>query len=440
MNTNARWNRSSTCVGASLLAGWIAVSGNAAAAETPSLDEMWRVIQEQQKVIEDLRTKLAATEGKVRETVENVEATAEAVEQASVQRQETGGHRTTVGGYGELHYNRLDDDRDTVDGDDSISNTDFHRFVIYLGHEFTDRLRFFSELEIEHAFVSVEDAAAGEVELEQAWVEYNASEHHRVRAGVDVLPVGILNTRHEPDTFYGVERNPVESEIIPSTWWEAGVGVSGDVAPGWNYSVVVHSGLEMETAGTDAFRPHEGVRKVSEVADQAIAFTGQLRYTSMPGLEVGISGDYEADVTGTADDIDISGTLFEGHVDWKHASGFGLRALYARWDFGDDHGFDPAAINADTLAGWYVEPAYRFALPRAMLGEAGVFARYSQWDQGNGLDEPVFRFTRYGQFVVGFNWWPHANLAFKFDAQWENAGQSADRIMDGFNLGMAYQF
>lgn len=440
MNAIRRTAAKSTAM-ASLVVLAIAMSGNPAAAETPSLDEMWRVIQEQQKVIEDLRVRLAATEGRVKDTAENVEATAQAVEQVSVGREErAGGHRTTIGGYGELHYNHLDDDHDTVDGDDSISSTDFHRFVIYLGHEFTDRLRFFSELEVEHAFVSVEDAAAGEVELEQAWVEFNVNERHRIQAGVDVLPVGILNTRHEPNTFYGVERNPVESEIIPATWWEAGVGAHGEVAPGWNYALIVHSGLEMETDGTDAFRPHEGVKKVSEVGDQAIAIAGQLRYTGAPGLEVGISGDYESDVTGTADDFDISATLFEAHVDWRHRSGFGLRALYARWDFGDDRGLDPAVINADTLAGWYVEPAYRFTLPGSLLGEAGVYARYSRWDQGNELDEPFFRYTQYQQFDIGFNWWPHANLAFKFDAQWEDADQSVDRLMDGINVGMAYQY
>src|SRR3990170_3373667 len=45
------------------------------------------------------------------------------------------GTTTTIGGYGELHYNNLD----------SKNEIDFHRFVVFFGHRFTDRIRFFSE-------------------------------------------------------------------------------------------------------------------------------------------------------------------------------------------------------------------------------------------------------------------------------------------------------
>jgi hypothetical protein len=42
--------------------------------------------------------------------------------------------------------------------------------------------------------------------------------------------------------------------------------------------------------------------------------------------------------------------------------------------------------------------------------------------------------------VIGFNWWPHNNLVFKFDYQWEDADGNVDALRDGFNLGMGYQF
>ena len=41
-----------------------------------------------------------------------------------------------------------------------------------------------------------------------------------------LVPVGFLNEVHEPPTFYGVERNPVEKNVIPTTWWEGGIGIS----------------------------------------------------------------------------------------------------------------------------------------------------------------------------------------------------------------------
>lgn len=414
-------------------------SVHATATAAPSLEQIWELVQAQQKTIADLQSRLARAEGKAVETTAQIEATAAVVEQVSLAP--TAKHsRTTVGGYGELHYNNLDDDREDVGGDDSLSRADFHRFIIFLGHEFNDRLRFFSELEVEHALVAGDGSSDGEVELEQAWMELDLSTSHHLRAGVDILPVGIINTTHEPNTFYGVERNRVETEIIPATWWEAGLALRGELAPGWNYDAVLHSGLAAPTTGDDPFRPRSGRLKVSEADDQDAAFTGRVRYTGIPGLEAGLSAQYQRDYTGTADDVDMDATLLEAHVDWKHRSGFGLRALYARWDLGRDGGVDPGMVNADDLAGWYVEPAWRLPLPGDVLGEIGVFARYSEWDERNRLPAPDFRYEEYQQFALGFNWWPHPNVALKFDVQWEDADGNVDQTLDGINVGLGYQF
>ena len=102
---------------------------------------------------------------------------------------------------------------------------------------------FFSELEIEHGVAG--ESQVGEVEVEQAFVEFDLNDRHTARAGVALLPVGIINETHEPTTFYGVERNPVENNIIPATWWAGGVGLSGEIAPGWGYDVVLHEGLRV---------------------------------------------------------------------------------------------------------------------------------------------------------------------------------------------------
>ena len=100
----------------------------------------------------------------------------------------------------------------------------------------------------------------------------------------------------------------------------------------------------------------------------------------------------------------------------------------------------PGAVNADDLAGWYVEPAWRFRLPLEMLGELGIFARYSEWDERNRLPEPDFRYEEFQQLALGFNWWPHPNVVLKFDAQWEDADGQVDQTLDGINLGIGYQF
>lgn len=425
-----------------LTLGLMILGISTAYAAAPDSEEMWKIIQQQQKLIQQLQQKLEqtdqkveVTEQKVEETAQEVEAAAEAFETVSTSSGSGWWEKTTIGGYGELHYNNLSDDNDTVGGDDARNRVDFHRFVLYFGHEFNDRLRFFSEFELEHALAG--EGQPGEVELEQAWVELDFNESHSVRAGLDIIPIGIVSYTHEPNTFYGVERNRVETEIIPSTWWEAGINFRGEAAPGWNYDLVAHGGLLSPTTGSSTLRPRSGRSKVAQADDQDIAFTGRLLYTGMPGLELGVSGQYQADMTGTADNFDVDATLFETHVDYKHNSGLGLRALYARWDIGAPTGI---TFTQDNLDGFYIEPAYRFKAPGVIPGEIGVFARYSEWDERGQGNVPDGTYVQFESWNVGMNWWPHQKVALKFDYQNESGDNRADAIRDGFNLGIGYQF
>ena len=111
---------------------------------------------------------------------------------------------------------------------------DFHRFVLLVTHTFSPRIRFVGELELEHAFVEgLEDA--GELELEQAYVDFLLDRSFNVRAGMMLMPIGIINERHEPPVYYGVERPFIDTVIIPTTWFEVGAGVHGEIGRGWRY-------------------------------------------------------------------------------------------------------------------------------------------------------------------------------------------------------------
>ncbi|MBT7377507.1 MAG: hypothetical protein HN820_05060, partial [Candidatus Marinimicrobia bacterium] len=54
-----------------------------------------------------------------------------------------------IGGYGELHWNKAYD----IDGNETSNKLDFHRFIIYYGHNWTEEWSFKSELELEHNIV-----------------------------------------------------------------------------------------------------------------------------------------------------------------------------------------------------------------------------------------------------------------------------------------------
>ncbi|MEW5756689.1 MAG: porin [Pseudomonadota bacterium] len=316
---------------------------------------------------------------------------------------------TTVGGYGELLYNNLD----------SKKEMDFHRFVLFFNHDFSNRIRLFSELELEHALAA--DGKKGEVELEQAYVDFQLDDAHAIKGGLFLVPVGMLNETHEPPTFYGVERNSVENAIVPSTWWEAGVGLHGDVAPGLGYDLALTSGLNVAASGADAYNIRKGRQKVSYAKADDLAYTARLKWTGMPGVEIAGSLFYQDDLSQTGTDTLEGGLLTEVHAIVQQGP-FGVRALYARWDL---DGSGPKAVGADEQFGWYLEPSFR------VNGQFGVFARYSAWDTKAGSSAD----TETKQASIGFNYWPHENVVVKADYQNETG-----KANDGFNLGIGYQF
>ncbi len=396
------------------------------AQEMPSAAEMWEIIKKQQEQISALERKLGSTEQvaaenkqKVEETEMMVEATVAAIEENIDATGSGSSSSTSLGGYAELHYNGGEADE-----------IDFHRFVIFMGHEFNDRMRFFSELEVEHSIAG--EGKVGEIELEQAFVEFDLTENTTSSVGLQLVPVGILNETHEPPTFYGVERNAVEKNIIPATWWEAGVKFTGKLGENLQYDAMVHSGLATPTTGGNAFLIRKGRQKVGKAMWKNTAFTGRLSWIPVAGVNLGASIQYQDDLTQTA--APTSATLIEGHADIRHQitpdSQLGLRALYAQWNLDS---MEAELVGRDVQRGWYIEPSYKYSFGN---GQAiGVFTRYSSFDNnaGNSLE------TANKQTSFGVNYWPHQDIALKADYQIDN---NADETKDDnrINLGVGVQF
>lgn len=408
-----------------ILALTIAFAVPAAAQQAPpSMEELWEIVQRQQAEIEELKRQLGATRDEVADTTDKVTATEAQLEATGdfLDSFDAGSGAlagTSIGGYGELHYNNLDAD----DPAEDVDQVDLHRFVLFVGHEFSDNIRFFSELEVEHSLAG--DGAPGEVELEQAYVDFALNDTTSAQAGLFLLPLGILNETHEPTTFYGVERNDVESIIIPSTWWEAGAGLKGRFDNGLSWDFALHSGLAMPTAGGSAFRVRSGRQKVAEALASDPAYTARVRYTGMPGLELSASYQYQSDPSQVVGDGLDDGHLFTTHAVYQ-AGDFGLRALYGGWKF---NGAAVEAAGADDQDGWYVEPSYR-------LNESfGLYARYEDLDGARDQD----RFT---QYEAGFNYWPVPGVVLKMDVRSRDYSEAAlaGSDFDGFDLGLGYAF
>jgi hypothetical protein len=348
--------------------------------------------------------------------------------------------RTTVGGYGELHYNNFSGDvpaGSTRDKDE----IDFHRFVLFFEHRFNDWISFKSELEIEHS--NTENAGA--VELEQAYLDFNFNDKVNAKAGIFLMPLGFINETHEPPTFYGVERNVVETRIIPTTWWEAGASLYGELAPGWKYQTGLSSNMSAEHFEKFATKGvREGRRNVSEAPAEDIAFHARLDYSGMPGLTVGASV-----VTGNTgqdnDTLDANArlTLWDVHGRYQ-ANDFDLRALYAQGHLSDAAKINSAfaSVNnqvAEQFYGWYMEAAYH--VWKKGDQDFAPFIRFEKWDTQDQLASNTVRDSQSNNDVwtIGANYWPHPQVVLKADYQRYDKpdGDKGDKRL---NLGLGYMF
>jgi hypothetical protein len=399
------------------IAGIVLLSVAFAVDAKPTLDEMYELIQKQQAEISNLKEGLAENNAKTESTFTAVEEitsspTAKLAEWAS---------KTSMGGYGELHYNNHNSDNSTK----SKNEFDLHRFVLFVGHEYNDKLRFFSEFEIEHSIAG--EGKAGEVEVEQAYIEWDYTEGHRAKAGVFLIPVGILNETHEPPTFYGVERNPVEKNIIPSTWWEGGVLFSGELTQGLSYDIGAHSGLYISPSA-GKYKIRDGRQKVGKAKGDDIAYTARIKYTGVPGLELAASFQHQADIwqnESHAGKDKVDAQMIEAHLAYKKGP-FGLRALYAQWDLDDD--IEEVQAGADEQEGWYIEPNFK------ITDKLGVFVRYNEYDNTAGSNSK----SEKEQIDVGFNYYIHPRVVLKAD--YFDQDNESGTEMKGYNLGVGWDF
>jgi hypothetical protein len=344
---------------------------------------------------------------------------------------------TVISGYGELNYNRPTRNA-------SAAQTDVRRAVIGIQHRFDDKTKIVSEFEWEHAIASATDA--GESAIEQLYVEREFANGMRAKAGLFLIPAGLLNTSHEPTAYYGVERNFVETAIIPSTWREVGIGLSGDLANGLAWDAGLTTGFDItkwDAAGGDGREsPLASIHQEGQLAkSRNLSVHAALNWRGVPGLLLGgsvFTGNAGHKTTDfTAPDarisvVDLHGRYTPGHWD--------LSALYARGEIRNvdalNMGFagEPTPVPA-SFAGWYAQAAYQLLKsgdyvfsPFARYEQFNTAKRYSAVAMAAAADEKVV--------TVGANLRMGEGVVLKADYQKFSEDKSRDRL----NLGVGFSY
>lgn len=328
-------------------------------------------------------------------------------------------NKTTIGGYGEAHYYNYENAKQQYDA---------YRFVLYVGHQFSDTVRLHSELEVEHALIRDNPTGTsnlGEIELEQMYIDWNYAGKQNLSIGQILLPIGFLNETHEPDVFYGTKRNPIETNIIPTTWWEGAIKASGLVSgvDGLSYNALVSTGL---STANGAIR--NGRQKGAKAVAEDLAYTLGVNYRGIASLDTGLAYQLQKDISqGTGKSSQA--TLIEAHIGYTWQN-FSTRALYAQWSIDD-----LAAVDAHKAKqeGYYLEAAYK------PIDKLGVFARFSAWDNEAANTITNSKNSKKEQWNYGVNYYVAPRVVLKLDIQDQQlATTGADE--DGFSLGVGYSF
>jgi FtsZ-binding cell division protein ZapB len=324
-----------------------------------------------------------------------------------------------LGGYGELHYNDTE-----TDGGSKSRSVDAHRFVLFFGYDFTDKVRFRSEFELEHAIAG--EGQVGEIELEQMYVEVDMTDNTSIQTGVILVPMGILNENHEPPTFYGVERNDVEKYLLPSTWWAAGVKVNHRLSNGLTLEAMVGEGLNGDTTGYI----RGGRQKSGNATANDLAYTVRATYTGLPGLKASLFMNHQSDFTQDSGDNIDKLDIYGASAIYNFGDGFEVRALHVQAEFdGKDESSSFFTNGFDEHQGTFLEVSKRF-------GNLGIFVNNSIVS-----GEKVAR--QYSVLQAGFSYWIQGTDAVikanYYDKTYSNPSKKSSEA-DGFHLGVGYVF
>jgi len=355
-------------------------------------------------------------------------------------------NRLTIGGYAEIDYNQ-------PFGNSTIQNgqLDVHRLVMLFGYKFNNKTQFITEIEFEHV---------KEVFVEQAFLSHKLAKNMNLNAGLILIPMGIINEYHEPTTFNGVERPNLDKFIVPTTWREIGIGLSGRIPNlSLRYQAYLVNGLASYNgnaliSGKNGFR--SGRQKGAEGFASAPNFTAKAEYYGFGNFKFGLS-TYLGKTQSTLFDGIERGDEFaisqaDSSVVGLYLTGADFRfnkgGFQARGQF--NYGFvtNSAAYNqfagsdvGSAIGGYYLEAGYNVlhSIEKTKY-QLIAFTRFEQYNthQSTDIIEQNDAFNRQ-EITTGLTWKLSPGAALKADYQWFN-NSAPDKAAHQINFGVGIWF
>ncbi len=337
----------------------------------------------------------------------------------------------SIGGYGEMYYANPDD------GDDFA---DVYRFITYFGYKFNDWIVLNAEIEFEHG-ANAEDG--GEVVIEFMYLDFLLSQEANLRLGHVLVPMGLVNLKHEPTLFNTVQRPEVENKLIPSTWHENGALVYGRFdTVGVEYTAGVINALNVNNQDTiDATSGwiRHGRQGSSSKAPFDPAFVGRIDYTGVNGLLMGASVYHGGGSNLKNDSInDVSGlktTMFDLHASYDNGP-FSAYGLYTQTNLDGAEKLGSSAVEKGS--GYYANASYDLSELVGIEYKLPIFAQYENYNPVestvDGLNEDKYQTDI---VTIGMNFFPVDQAVIKADYAMKDVN---GKETNTFSLGLGFIF
>jgi len=363
---------------------------------------------------------------------------------------------TVIGGYGQFVLSALK----PGNADEFNARANVRRLVLFVAHPITDDIRVYTELEWENVIAC--GSCQGSVELEQAFVHARlAGDALAFRAGLMLVPMGIINQWHEPPVFHGVERPNVDNLIIPSTWRELGAGFTGTLASQlFRYELYLTTTLNPLRLGENGIG---GGRTLGSLAPaKAFAVTGRAEVEPVLGAiagasffvsDLGANGDYyrqsgrerslRLPLIGYALDARARRWGFEARILWSQFFFPNAGDLIAAYRDDGSLLFPPEATIGTVptrMQGGYVELAYDALSLLHVSHQLLAFVRLETYDTQAAVPSGYKRNPNLDidELTVGLTYRPVTQLVFKTDLQLRDRRLGWDEVQ--WNLGFGYMF
>lgn len=365
--------------------------------------------------------------------------------------------RLQVGGYGEvamtrnfysdnyLRYTQPEKYRDASHG-----RFDIPHLSLYLGYDFGKGWSVVTEIEFEHGGIEAateieteeageyetETERGGEVALEKFYIQKEFFPALRLRAGMQVVPVGYTNAHHEPNQFFGVYRPEGENTIMPCTWHEISVSLSGTIGK-WSYMAMFLPGLDSERFGNKTWIQAGSPSPFEFKIANTYAFAARVDNASVKGLRLGVSGyvgnsfrntlyptssskndGVHGTVTIASADFTYNGhnILARGYFDWGHLSDAAHISKF-NISMSKNSTSKRQEVASDAIAAG-VEAGYDIfgLIPKMKANNRRfyVFGRYDYYDSMAKMETgtPLGWCGRH-KITAGVNWYPIPQIVVK---------------------------